>query len=114
MARYTHNFGSQYPNNIISLTNYKNADNTIGTLLNQIKSAEERGDYAEAQSIIDANKNVLKQYVLDSSAINKYVEEIRNLEIFVKSNKQQVFYQRSEPYNYASVGDVWILEGTTL
>ena len=114
MARYTRSFGSLYPQDIISLTNYKNADNTIGTLLNQIKSKEENGDYAGAQTIIQQNINTLKQYVLDSSAINKYVEEIRNIEIYVKANKQQIYYQRTEPYTYADVGDVWILEGTSI
>ena len=114
MARYTSIFGSEYPNDIITVTEYKNADNTIGQLLNQIKQAEESGNYSEAQSIIRANANVLKQYVMDSSAINRYQEEIRNIEIFVKANKQQIFYQTSEPRSYASVGDVWILEGTAI
>jgi len=114
MARYTRTFGSQYPMDIIELTNYKNADNTIGSLLNQIKAAEARNDYAAAQSIISQNINTLKQYVLDSSAINRYVEEIRNIEIYIKSNKQQIYYQKTEPYTYADVGDVWILEGDPL
>ena len=114
MARYTNRFGSKYPGDIISLTGYQNADNTIGDLLNRIKSAEENGDYTGAHAIIQQYSNVLKPYVLDSTAINRYVEEIRNIEIFVKANKQQVFYQRSEPRDYASVGDVWILEGNVL
>lgn len=114
MARYTHEFGSQYPTDIIDLTNYKNADNTIGTLLNQIKACEANGDYAGAQTIISQNINTLKQYVLDSTAINRYVEEIRNIEIYVKANKQQIYYQSTEPRTYADVGDVWILEGDPL
>ena len=114
MARYTHEFGSQYPTDIIDLTNYKNADNTIGTLLNQIKACEANGDYAGAQTIISQSINTLKQYVLDSTAINRYVEEIRNIEIYVKANKQQIYYQRTEPRTYADVGDVWILEGNPL
>lgn len=113
MARYTHTW-SQYPQEIIDLTEYRNADNTIASLLNQIKSKEESGDYSGAQAIISQNINTLKQYVLDSSAINKYVEEIRNIEIYVKANKQQIYYQRTEPRTYAGVGDVWILEGTAI
>ena len=111
MARYTHNFGSQYPTDIIEQTHYRNADNTIGTLLNRIKACEASGDYAGAQSIISQNINTLKQYVLDSTAINRYVEEIRNIEIYVKANKQQIYYQTTDPYDYADVGDVWILKG---
>ena len=114
MARYTHDFGSQYPTDIIEQTHYKNADNTIGTLLNQIKSYEAAGNYSAAQTLISQNINTLKQYVLDSSAINRYVEEIRNIEIYVKANKQQIYYQRTEPRTYADVGDVWILEGNSL
>lgn len=108
MARYTHIFNAQWPNETITLTNYRDADDSIGSILAQIKTAQASGNYSQAQQIIDDNRTALQGYVIDSSAINKYVEEIRNLEIYTKSNKQQVFYQTSEPYDIASVGDVWI------
>ena len=113
MARYTHEF-SQYPADIIEKTHYKNADSTIVELLNQIKAYEAAGNYSAAQTLISQNINTLKQYVLDSSAINRYVEEIRNIEIYVKAHKQQIYYQGTEPYTYADVDDVWVLEGVSL
>lgn len=108
MARYTHIFDSQWPEETISLTHYRDADNSIGSILAQIKAAQESGNYTLAQQIIRDNASALQGYVIDSSAINKYVEEIRNLEIYTKTYKQQVFYQIAEPYSYAEVGDVWI------
>ena len=108
MARYTHDFGAQWPNELITLTHYRDADNSIGSILAQIKQAQQSGDYATAQQIIQNNRQALQGYVIDSSAINKYIEEIRNLEIYTKTYKQQIYYQQSEPYNYAEVGDVWI------
>lgn len=108
MARYTHIFNAQWPEELITLTSYRDADNSIGTILAQIKSAQENGNYTLAQQIIDQNRAALQGYVIDSSIINKYVEEIRNLEIYTKTYKQQLFYQTSEPYEVAEVGDVWI------
>lgn len=108
MAQYSNIFGSQWPDKLIDLTNYKDADNTVGNLITQIRTAQANGDYTAAQRIIIQNKALLKQYVHDSSAINRYIEEIRNLEIYAKSHKQQVFYQENVPEEYISDGDVWI------
>ena len=108
MARYTHIFDSQWPNELITQTHYRDADNSIGSILAQIKAAQAAGNYTQAAQIIQNNRAALEGYVMDSSAINKYVEEIRNLEIYTKTYKQQLFYQTSEPYSYAEVGDVWI------
>ena len=108
MANYTHIFDSQWPEELITLTDYKDADNVVGSLIQQIRAAQATGDYETAQEIIDTNINVLKRYVQDSSAINRYVEEIRNLEIYAKSHKQQIYYQRNDPEDYISENDVWI------
>ena len=108
MAQYTHEAGSLFPETLITLTNYKNADSTVEALLLQIKTYQDSGDYDSAQQLIDENINTLRQYVLDTAAINRYVEEIRNLEIYTKTHKQQIFYQSAAPSTYVYDGDIWI------
>lgn len=110
MARYTYQAGAHWPNSLIDLTNYRDADNTVGSLIAQIKNYQEQGNYDAAQQIIVQNINTLKHYALDASAINRYIEELRNLEIYTKTHKQQIFYTptEDEAASYAELQDVWI------
>ena len=57
-------------------------------------------------SLLEDNKNVLAQYMVDAAYINKLDEELRNLEIYTKSKKQAVYYQSDKPDGVT--GDVWI------
>lgn len=110
MARYTYQAGAHWPRSLIDLTNYRDANNTVGSLVAQIKNYQEAGNYDAAQQIIIHNIDTLKHYALDASAINRYVEELRNLEIYTKTHKQQIFYTPSEDEagSYAELQDVWI------
>lgn len=110
MPKYTYQAGAHWPLSLIDLTNYKDADNTVGELIAQIKAYQESGDFDAAQALIAEHEEELKPYALDSAAINKYVEEIRNLEIYTKSKKQQVFYAptEEEASNFVILNDVWL------
>lgn len=110
MPKYTYQAGAHWPLSLIDLTHYKDADNTVGELIAQIKAYQEAGDFDAAQAIITEHAAELKPYAFDSAAINKYVEEIRNLEIYTKSKKQQVFYAptEEEASNFVILNDVWI------
>lgn len=108
MIDYTHQAGAQWPEELITLTHYQDADNTVGTLIAQIKAYQEAGDFDSAQTLINDNIETLRPYVFDSSAINKYVEELRNLQIYTKSHKQQIFYSPDEPSAYVTTGDIWV------
>lgn len=110
MPKYTYQAGAHWPLSLIDLTYYKDADNTVGELIAQIKAYQESGDFDAAQALIAEHEEELKPYALDSAAINKYVEEIRNLEIYTKSKKQQVFYAptEEEASNFVILNDVWL------
>lgn len=110
MPKYTFQAGAHFPNSLIDLTNYKDADNTVGPIIAQIKAYQESGDYDAAQQLITQHASTLKKYCFDSAAINKYVEELRNLEIYSKAHKQQIFYvpAEDEASIYADLQDVWI------
>ncbi len=86
---------------------FKDIDNTIADLINQIKTLQAQGQYDRVNAIIKENKENLAQYVIGSDYINAIDEEIRNLEIYAKSKKQSIYYEESEP-EYAVHSDVWI------
>lgn len=77
---YTHEY-SNYPDEIIELTNYKNVDDTIGNLINQIETLRANGDYIQATNLIREYASQLKRYNLDMTTINTLIEHIRNTQI---------------------------------
>ncbi len=106
MATYTRHY-SQYPMQVYTLHNFKDADDTIGTLINTIKDYMADGNYTMAQYYIQQNYALLEPYVLNTEHINMIEEELRNLEIFAKGRQQAVFYQDDEPAE-VQIEDVWI------
>ena len=107
MANYTHEAGSNYPEQPLELTNYLDADSTIAEVIAQIKTYQAQGKYDKAEQYL-AQHPELKKYIFGSSDINKLAEELRNTQIKALSVTQQLFYQNSNPKDFASVGDVWI------
>ena len=107
MANYTHEAGSNYPEQPLELSNYLDADSTIAEVIAQIKKYQSEGKYDKAEQCLMENPN-LKKYMFGSSDINKLAEELRNTQIKAVNVSQQLFYQNSNPIDYASVGDIWL------
>lgn len=106
MANYTHEY-SNYPDELIPLTNYQNVDDSIGGLINQINTLRNDGNYAAAAELINKYQDQLKKYNLDMSVINAIVEEVRNTQIKAKDAGQFLSYDDEEPANPWN-GYVWI------
>ena len=96
MAKFTHEY-SNYPDEYITLTNYKNVNDTIGELINQINQYRNDGNYAAAQVLISDYATQLKPYNLDMSIINMMIEEIRNTQIKGKVAGQFLSIEEDEP-----------------
>ena len=109
MASYTNEF-SEFPSQILTRHNFKDADDAIANVVNQIKILQSQGEYDRAAEYIDAHKTELGPYVLGSEYLNTIDEETRNIEIYAKAKKQQIYYQDAEPNMEPSVGDVWLGE----
>ena len=95
MASYTNEY-SRLPTELLTLHHYKDVDDSVAPLINQIKILQSQGAYDRVNSIISERPD-LKQYVFGSDDWNALEEETRNLEILTKSKKQQIFYQSEEP-----------------
>ena len=106
MATYTNEY-SRLPYQIMERHFFKDVDNAVGNLVNQIKELQAQGQYDKVNEIIKTNKENLKQYAMGSDYVNAIDEETRNLEIFAKSKKQSIYYTDDEPED-AIQSDVWI------
>lgn len=104
----THEY-SHFPQRTYSLHNFLNVANAPSNILDiivRIKSLVASGLYAEAEALLEENKDELVQYWIDADIINAIEEEMRNLEIYARSTHQAYYYQDEEPD--AVEGDVWI------
>jgi len=106
MAKFTHEY-SNFPDELITLTNYKNVNDTIGELINQINEYRLDGNYAAAQILISDYATQLKPYNLDMSIINMMIEEIRNTQIKSRVAGQFLSIDEDEPDGVWD-GFVWI------
>lgn len=110
MATFTTESGGHTPDQWpLPQTNYQpintSAGSQLSTLINTIKTRQAEGNYEDAQQIIDDNQQLLSQYVFDTSKINQYVEEIRNIQVYALQHKQQIYYGN---INGIAIGDIYI------
>lgn len=95
MATYTHEY-SRLPKELFTPHHFKDVDDEIAPLVNQIKTLQMQGNYSKINTIV-AQRPDLQPYIFGAENWNALEEETRNLEILAKSKKQQIFYQSEEP-----------------
>lgn len=98
---------SNFPQELITLHHFKDIDDNIADIINQINSLRSQGLYNQAAHIIDANKDVLSQYVIDAITFRTWEEEIYNTQRYARKVQQQIYFQEDEP-DFCEEGDVWI------
>lgn len=103
---YTHEY-SKFPDELIEIKNYKNVDDTVGSLINQIESYRREGNYLAAVELINTYGENLKKYVLDVSVINSMIEEIRNCQIRSLVTGQMLSLEEDEPIEVDD-GFIWL------
>ena len=97
MSSYTNEY-SKLPQEILTLHHYKDVDDTVAPLVNQVKELQAQGKYNKVNEIIKSRPELnLQQYVFSAEDWNALEEETRNLEIMAKSKSQQIYYQTEEP-----------------
>lgn len=108
MADYTNNYGSEFPNVIMTQQQFKDLDDSCATIVNEFNALISDKKYSEAQALVAANPDLLKNRFLTASVINWLFEEIRNAQVFAKTTQQSIYetYDGSEPQ--ANVEDSWI------
>lgn len=103
---YTHEY-SNYPQQTIQVIDYKNADDIVGTLINEIEALRSQGNYIAASEMIERYADRLRPYNIDTTTVNRLVEEIRNTQIKAVSAGQFLSYSDIEPVE-VDEGFVWL------
>ena len=75
-SSYTHEY-SNFPNSLIQQHHFKDADDSVASLINEITDLKARGLYDLAAKKITENANILSHYNIDAETINAIEEEIR-------------------------------------
>ena len=105
MSQYEHEFSS-FPSKKITRHNFKNVDDTIAPLINQINSLRAQGLYTKAAVIIQENQDILSQYITDAITFRTWEEEIYNTQIYAQQVQQSIYFDADEPD--CIEGDVWV------
>ncbi len=106
MSQYENEF-SNFPNKLITLHNFKNVDDTTAPIINQINNLRSQGLYDQAARIVESNKDILPQHVVDAVYFRTCEEEIQNTQKYAKKIQQQIYVQDEEP-DFCEEDDIWI------
>lgn len=107
MANYENEF-SNFPVQKITKHNFKNVDDSIADVINQINSLRARGLYDQAASIIQDNIDVLSHYIVDAITFRTWEEEIYNTQKYARQVRQSIFFDEREKDFDGIEGDVWL------
>ncbi len=107
MAEYAREF-SNFPSTKITMHNFKNVDDSIASVINQINSLRAQGLYNQAARVIQDNNDVLGQYIADAVTFRTWEEEIYNTQKYARQKQQSVYFDDSEDDFDGIEGDVWL------
>lgn len=92
MTGYTHEY-SRFPSSIMEKIEFKDIDESVSAIINQIEAAIRIGDFTQAQMLI--RNNNINDYIINAYKLNWIIEEIRNAQLYSKTKGQQIVYVNS-------------------
>ena len=107
MAEFEWEFSS-FPEKKITRHDFKNVDDNIATVINQINSLRTQGLYNQAARIIQQNFDTLSHYIVDAVTYRTWEEEIYNTQIYARQKQQTIFFDNDEEDFDGIKGDVWL------
>lgn len=107
MAEYSREFSS-FPSKKITRHNFKNVDDNIASIINQINTLRTQGLYNQAARIVQDNFDVLSHYIVDAITFRTWEEEIYNTQKYARQIQQSIFFDETEEDFDGIEGDVWV------
>ncbi len=107
MSNFEREF-SFFPERKITRHDFKNIDDNIAPVINQINSLRTQGLYNQAARIIEQNLDILSHYIVDAITYRTWEEEIYNTQIYAKQKQQSIYFEEFEKDVDCIKGDVWV------
>lgn len=107
MTEYENEF-SNFPLKKIAKHNFKNIDDNIASVINQINTLRSQGLYNQASRIIQNNADIPSQYIVDAVTFRTWEEEIYNTQKYAKQVQQSIYFDELEDDFDGIEGDVWL------
>lgn len=107
MVEYSREFSS-FPSKKITRHNFKNVDDNVASIINQIKSLRVQEKYNQAARIVQDNFDVLSHYIVDAITFRTWEEEIYNTQRYSRQVQQSIFFDETEEDFDGIEGDVWV------
>jgi len=107
MAEYSKEFSS-FPSKKITRHDFKNVDDNIASIINQINNLRTQGLYNQAARIVQDNFDVLSHYIVDAITFRTWEEEIYNTQKYARQVQQSIYFDESEEDFDGIEGDVWL------
>ncbi len=107
ISKYENEF-SNFPYKKITKHDFRNVDDNIAPVINQINSLRTQGLYNQAARIIEQNLDILSHYIVDAITYRTWEEEIYNTQIYAKQKQQSIYFDESEEDVDCIEGDVWV------
>lgn len=107
MTEYSREFSS-FPSKKITRHDFKNVDDNIASIINQINNLRTQGLYNQAARIVQDNFDVLSHYIVDAITFRTWEEEIYNTQKYARQVQQSIFFDENEDDFDGIEGDVWV------
>lgn len=104
---YSRNFGSQYPEVQMTVSEKKDIDNNVVAIVNQVETYVRNNDLAHAAELLESNADLLEPYNINSAFFNLIQEEIYNIGLLAIS-KQNSMVSSTQPTTQTVAGSYWL------
>lgn len=106
MGKFEQEF-SNFPVKKITRHYFKNIDDDIAPIVNEINALRAQGLYSQATNLIQENFNTISHYIVDAVTYRTWEEEIYNTQKYARQKQQSIFFDESEADFDGIEGDVW-------
>ena len=105
---YSHNFGSNFPSELIPVGDKKDIDDAVKSLIIEYNSYISAGDLTSANELYNNNKIILEPYSINMKLINRLEEEIYNTSLYALNQVKNIISD-TEPASQ-SLNSHWLKE----